>query len=197
VRQLRETAQYPVPTGHDACVNGGRDKEMKLTRPAQIAASQLIPAVRPNMLVRVHIASPDEFRGVADLYRETDYAGGVLPSDRIVVAKSDGRLLGAYRLVREHDVLVLRGMRVRAALRRQGIGTRLLDALQDIEEPCYCVPHAYLEGFYGRAGFVSLEKAEMPPFLRTRATQYRAKGLDVIVMKREPAAAGRPTRCSR
>ena len=153
MRQLRETAQYPVPTGHDACVNGGRDKEMKLTRPAQIAASQLIPAVRPNMLVRVHIASPDEFRGVADLYRETDYAGGVLPSDRIVVAKSDGRLLGAYRLVREHDVLVLRGMRVRAALRRQGIGTRLLDALQDIEEPCYCVPHAYLEGFYGRAGF--------------------------------------------
>jgi len=149
------------------------------------------------MVVRVHIASPDEISEVSELYREADYTPGVLPSDRIVVAESDGHLVGAYRLAREHDVLVLRGMRVHLGLRRQGIGIRLLDALQDIEEPCYCVPHAYLQGFYGRVGFVSLQAEEMPAFLCSRAAEYRAKGLDVVIMKREPEPAGRSTRYSR
>lgn len=153
--------------------------------------------VRPRMVVRVHIASPEEISEVSELYREAGYTPGVLPSDRIVVAESDGRLVGAYRLAREHDVLVLRGMRVHLALRRRGIGIRLLDALQDIEEPCYCVPHAYLQGFYGRVGFVSLQAEEMPAFLCSRAAEYRAEGLDVVVMKREPKAAGRSTKHSR
>jgi len=155
------------------------------------------PNVRPRVVLRVHIASPDEISEVCELYREADYTPGVLPSDRIVVAASDGHLVGAYRLAREHDVLVLRGMRVHLGLRRQGIGIRLLDALQDFEEPCYCVPHAYLQGFYGRVGVVSLQAEEMSAFLCSRAAEYRAKGLDVVIMKREPEPAGRSTRYSR
>ena len=145
------------------------------------------------MKVQVHIAGSEELQGVAEFYDETEYSGGILPSDRIVVALSDGRLVGAYRLVREHDLLVLRGMRVRASLRRQGIGVRLLHALTDFGESCYCVPHACLEGFYGHVGFALLANTETPGFLLARAAQSRGQGLDVIVMRREPATPDRTT----
>jgi N-acetylglutamate synthase-like GNAT family acetyltransferase len=142
------------------------------------------------MNARVRIALPEELDAVSELYDETQYAGGILPSDQVVVALSDGCLVGACRLAREHDVLVLRGMRVRAPLRRRGIGARLLDALKDVEETCYCVPLTSLEGFYGAAGFVRVEAGETPSFLRERASQYRARGFNVLVMRRDPSAPG-------
>jgi N-acetylglutamate synthase-like GNAT family acetyltransferase len=137
--------------------------------------------------VRVRVAAADEFGDVAEFYVETAYAGGIRPTDQVVVALSRGQLVGAYRLAREHGLLVLRGMRVRADLRRHGIGARLLDALKDVEEACYCVPHSYLSSFYGRAGFEPAQPAETPAFLRERAERYDARGLNVVVMRREPA----------
>jgi hypothetical protein len=72
------------------------------------------------------------------------------------------------------------------SLRHQGIGSQLLVALRDLDDPCTCVPYTHLETFYGRAGFVPLEEHNMPDFLRARAVEYRARGLSVLVMKREP-----------
>ena len=140
------------------------------------------------MIVRVDTAGPEELGAVAEFYCDTEYAGGILPSDRVVVATFEGRIVGVCRLARENGSLVLRGMRVGAGLRRHGIGARLLDALRDVEEACYCVPHAYLAHLYGKAGFVTVPAAEIPAFLRVRAEQYRAKGLNVVVMRREPVA---------
>jgi GNAT superfamily N-acetyltransferase len=123
-------------------------------------------------------------------YDETQYAGGLLPSDRVVVALSGKQIVGAYRLAREHDVLVLRGMRVRSQHRRQGIGVRLLDALSGLTEPCYCLPLVHLaDSLYGRAGFAALTQAETPAFPRERAAEYARRGFDVIVMRREPTAS--------
>lgn len=103
------------------------------------------------------------------------------------MAERDGEVLGVYRPAREHGVRVLRGMRVRARLRRQGIGNRLLGALRVLDERCYCVAHAHLERFYGRGGFGSVEEAKVPAFLFARLTAYRAQGLVVVVLMREPS----------
>jgi hypothetical protein len=88
------------------------------------------------------MVSSNELHEVLEPYRETDYKGGVLPSDRIVAAKSDGR---------------------------------------------FVAPTVLLEGTPWSCS-VALKAEEMPAFLRTRAGQYRAQGLDVVVMRREPAA---------
>ena len=138
------------------------------------------------MDVHIDIAGSQELDALPAFYDETEYGGGTLPSDRIVVAVSEGRLVGAYRLAREQGLLVLRGMRIRSEHRRQGIGRRLLQALTDVSEPCYCVPYAYLAHFYGQAGFVLLAEAETPGLLRARAAEYRRRGLDVVVMGRRP-----------
>jgi hypothetical protein len=118
--------------------------------------------------------------------RAADYRGDILDSDCLIVAESGDSVVGAFRLVREHGCLVLRGMRVRCDMRRQGVGLRLLGALGDLDEPCYCVPHRHLEGFYGRAGFETLSVELTPDFLAARLTDYRDRGLDVVAMRREP-----------
>ena len=134
---------------------------------------------------QVRFARSDERGIIARFLRETGYACEVLPSDALVIAVQNGRLAGAFRLAREECVLVLRGMRVREDVRRTGIGRRLLGALADLDEVCFCVPHAYLEEFYGSAGFVRLSESEMPGFLCDRSRRYGEQGLDVIVMRRE------------
>lgn len=143
-------------------------------------------ALPPPPESATRVARPDERQEIERFLRETGYAGGILASDRLVIAVWGERLAGAFRLAREEGVLVLRGMRVREDLRRKGIGRRLLGALAGLGEACFCVPHSYLDGFYGGAGFARLPETETPAFLRDRARRYREQGLDVIVMRRDP-----------
>ena len=144
------------------------------------------------METTVRIAEDVERDAVAEFLREAAYGGGVRPTDRLVVAAADSALVGAYRLARESGVLVLRGMRVREDLRHKGIGKRLLGALAQLDEACFCVPHAYLETFYGSAGFARLLAADAPAFLLARAADYGERGLEVIVMRREPKGCSAP-----
>jgi N-acetylglutamate synthase-like GNAT family acetyltransferase len=147
-------------------------------------------------------AYPGEFERIAAFYRDNGYGPAIDPADAIVVAEvaeNEGALCGAVRMCDEHDVLVLRGMRVCEGMRRQGIGTRLLQAVEPVigARECFCIAHRYLRSFYGRSGFVEIEAAEAPPFLRERRAEYgRAYGLDVIVMRRpgvtRSRADGRP-----
>jgi GNAT superfamily N-acetyltransferase len=104
------------------------------------------------------------------------------------LAERGSELVGVYRLAREQGVLVLRGMRVLQSGQRQGVGTRLLSHLRELTEPCYCVPHAHLESFYGQAGFAALREEAAPKFLVSRAAEYRAQGLNVFIMRREPGS---------
>jgi N-acetylglutamate synthase-like GNAT family acetyltransferase len=103
------------------------------------------------------------------------------------MAENQGVLCAAVRLCEEHGVLLLRGMRVCEGLRRQGIGTRLLQTIEPIvgERQCFSIPHRYLRSFYGRTGFVEIEEGAAPAFLGERCAEYRRKhGRDVIIMRR-------------
>ena len=79
-------------------------------------------------------------------------------------------------------------MRVRADLRRRGIGRQLLAAINGAlgGDECWCLPYAWLTGLYGTSGFKPVEVGEAPKFLTERHTAYRDAGLDVVIMRRHP-----------
>jgi GNAT superfamily N-acetyltransferase len=83
-------------------------------------------------------------------------------------------------------VTVLRGMRVHRDLRRSGIGRQLLDHLDQVlgNTTCYCIPFAWLTGFYGAIGFVQIETPAAPAFLSERYAVYVEQGLNMIIMRR-------------
>jgi GNAT superfamily N-acetyltransferase len=140
-------------------------------------------------MISIRFADLADRAPVSAFYRETGYEGRVRADDRLVLAERDGELVGVYRLAREHGVLVLRGMRVHASVQRQGVGARLLVPLLDLDECCYCVAHAHLDSFYGRAGFEPLADESTPAFLSERLASYRARRLDVRVLRRLPGRA--------
>ncbi|MBI2503627.1 MAG: GNAT family N-acetyltransferase [Candidatus Latescibacteria bacterium] len=116
------------------------------------------------------------------------------PGTRQVLAEEEGRIIGALRLCQEQGTLVLRGMRVQKEWQRQGVGTRLLQVANERigQRTCYCLPHPYLEGLYGRIGFEQVKPASVPRFLRLRQVEYRERGVEtlLILMKK----ASKPTR---
>jgi GNAT superfamily N-acetyltransferase len=136
--------------------------------------------------VRVRRLGPSELGRVERFYHDTDYGGGVSADDDVLVAERGEQLVGALRLCREFDVVVLRGMRVRDGFRRQGIGTALLRGAAEAvgKRVCYAIPHRYLRGFYAQVGFDEQGAADAPRELRARLEQYREWGLDAILMRR-------------
>jgi GNAT superfamily N-acetyltransferase len=141
-------------------------------------------------MIKVRIAALEELPRIEQFYRETDYGGGLRLSDTLVVAEEGGVLVGAVRLCDEFGEMVLRGMRVRRDRQRCGIGSRLLLELEHLlqDRVCYCVPHRYLFSFYGQIGFSKVAPEEAPSFLRERVEEYTRLGLDVVLMRRMPAA---------
>jgi predicted N-acetyltransferase YhbS len=86
----------------------------------------------------------------------------------------------------ESVATMLRGMQVAPAWRGRRIGRRLLRAfIPDLRgEECYCVPYTRLITFYGAVGFGVAHEEVSPPFLQERLAAYRARGLDVTLMRR-------------
>ena len=59
------------------------------------------------------------------------------------------------------------------------------------DRACFCIPHRYLQSFYGQIGFVVIDENEAPAFLQARCAKYRdAYGLDVIIMCRPSGGYG-------
>jgi hypothetical protein len=127
---------------------------------------------------------------VLRLYEAHGYTGGATADDVLFVAESLDELVGVVRRTVEHGTTMLRGMQVATAHQRRGIGTRLLwGFVADLPAgvDCLCVPYAHLVGFYGAVDFELLSEDDAPAFLRERAAGYRARGLDVVIMRRAPA----------
>src|SRR5215510_9151537 len=84
---------------------------------------------------------------------------------------------GAVRLSPENRVLVLRGMMIAPSRQRQGIGARMLSEASKLmgSQECFCLPHGWLEGFYGIIGFAKIDDHDAPPHLRERLAEGRKK----------------------
>lgn len=106
--------------------------------------------------------------------------------DTLILARQSGVLAGVVRLCQEQGHFVLRGMLVDAAMRRQGIGQHLLRAFvgQLGNHSCYALPFRHLPAFYERGGFRPCRILDAPVHLQQRYADYRAGGLDVLIMKR-------------
>ncbi len=136
----------------------------------------------------VQSAKASEIDDLATFYRITEYGGSVAPTDRVVYATEEERIIGAGRLSEEEGVLVLRGMRVLKEHRGRGVGNAILGSLvsEGSSSDCYCIPFRSLKRFYANKGFDEIEPSEAPDFLCNRVKGYRARDLDVILMRKKP-----------
>lgn len=137
--------------------------------------------------MEIHSAKASEVGDLAAFYRNTDYGGLVDPVDIVVYATEEGNIIGAGRLSEEEGTLVLRGMRVLEEHRCHGVGKAVLDLLvsEGSNRDCYCIQYRYLQQFYAAKGFVEIAPSEAPIFLRERLKKYRARGLDIILMRKK------------
>jgi GNAT superfamily N-acetyltransferase len=116
---------------------------------------------------------------IAAFYRADECRPTIRPTDVKVIAKNDGKLCGAIRLCDENNRLVLRGIRVSARMRRQGIGTQLLETAELFigDREYFCISYHYLQSLYGRIGFVVFDESEAPSFLRVEDGTIAAEAL--------------------
>jgi predicted N-acetyltransferase YhbS len=137
----------------------------------------------------ISAAKSQELTAIQAFYQLCGYGGGAKGEDVIFLARLDAEIVGAVRLCPEHEVRVLRGMQVLAKFQHQGIGTQLLQtSTQHLgNQVCYCIPWAYLGGFYQQGGFEPVLPRHVPDFLRLRFEGYLERGMQVSLMCREPA----------
>ena len=134
----------------------------------------------------VTVASTSELPEVAAFYATCGYGGGISQADTVLVSRICGQLVGVVRLCPQEGVVVLRGMQVHPAFRRQGVGSRLLSACIPFLNAgrTFCLPYTHLVSFYGGAGFGIVEPSELPAFLAARLSSYLARGQQVLAMCR-------------
>jgi N-acetylglutamate synthase-like GNAT family acetyltransferase len=118
-----------------------------------------------------------DFSNVQAFYVSVGYLGTITADCIVISAKTADAIVGAVRLAPENGLLVLRGMMVAPAYQRRGIGTRMLRQISELMSSyeCFCLPHAWLEGFYGTIGFAKIEDHDAPPHLRERLVEGRRK----------------------
>ena len=80
--------------------------------------------------IEVVVANKDELQAAQQFYELRGYGGAaIVPSDFVVLTKHNGEIVGVGRLCEEQDLLWLRGMQVKPAFQRRGVGTRILQRL--------------------------------------------------------------------
>jgi N-acetylglutamate synthase-like GNAT family acetyltransferase len=130
--------------------------------------------------------APSERPKVNAFYQLTTYKRPVSESDRVFVAEDSGMIYGAVRIESTDGVQVLRGMYMHPDYMRQGIGRKLLKAIEPSlsQTESFCIPRDHLFNFYGRAGFNVIDQHEAPSFLAKRLAGYIDEGLPVAIMHR-------------
>ncbi|HDY65206.1 MAG TPA: N-acetyltransferase [Phycisphaerae bacterium] len=143
-------------------------------------------------MVAVRQATEDDLPDVLAVYEECGYKGGVESTDTVFVAIMDGQCVGAVRLCQQHGLFVMRGMMIRKAFQRRGVGRALLaTAIEWLgNSGCYCLPYQHLRSFYEKAGFKEVVLHDLPHFLIKRLNEYRTGGLDLLAMRRKDECDG-------
>ena len=119
----------------------------------------------------------DNFSAIETFYASVGYLGLIAPSSIVIAARDGDVIVGAARIARENGILVLRGMMIAPSHQRRGLGTRMLWALDKHigRGQCFCVPHGWLQNFYGQIGFATITDDFSPSHLRERLKAGRIK----------------------
>lgn len=136
----------------------------------------------------VELLDQSRYEEARSFYKRVGYFQPVTSDAKIVAASlPGGDIAGVVRLEKENGVLVLRGMQVSPELQSAGVGLRMIKLLEEkIDSECWCMPHDWLTGFYGKVGFRRVEAEEAPEFLRERFRANVVKYPHLILMKRDP-----------
>jgi GNAT superfamily N-acetyltransferase len=133
--------------------------------------------------VVIRFAGISEYPEVLTHYKICNYNGGVEDEDIIVIA-IDEKLIGAVRICSGDGIQVLRGMQIKSAWQKKGIGSSMLKFLVDNVDMngCYCLPYKHLKSFYASIGFEEIAPQDAPVFLVERLEKYLSSGQDVVIM---------------
>jgi GNAT superfamily N-acetyltransferase len=125
-------------------------------------------------------------------YTSVGYQAPIAGDCICLSARAGDEIVGLVRLAPEAGDLWLRGMMIAPAYQRQGIGGRMLDVLSELigTRECYCLPHAWLDAFYGRIGFRIISETGVPARFAERLRLARDRGYDIILMHRPAWSAG-------
>ena len=136
-----------------------------------------------NEIIINREVDPSEVRA---FYAKCGYGGELNSSDETIVARINGKVVGATRVCSDGEFKTVRGMQILEGFQRKGIGSKLLFASEQLlnKRVAFCLPHAYLERFYAKIGFERIDIKLLPQNLKSRFNQYRDKGLKVIAMRR-------------
>ena len=137
-------------------------------------------------MIKIRREDSANFRVAQKFYSSVDYHTKIEPSDIVFSAVQGEEIVGAVRLSREFNHLVLRGMMIAPFMQRQGVGTKMLAELENCigDEDCWCLPRGWLEGFYGQIGFKRVVNETAPQHLQERVKSYLEKYPDMFIMKR-------------
>lgn len=130
---------------------------------------------------------PSRYGEAQNFYSRVGYHDPIAPESLVFAAISRPDLIGVVRLCVEEGDLLLRGMMIDQTWQRRGVGSKLVKALESAigARDCYCLPHDWLEGFYGQIGFRKISSEEAPAHLQARYQRYRNGPYPhIIVMKR-------------
>lgn len=135
-------------------------------------------------MIIVDILPKERYGEVQDFYHTVGYLKKIEEGDRIIGAISQNHIIGAARITREEGFFVLRGVQIALNFQRQGIGTRILNAVNSLIEHdiCWCIPYQWLESFYNQIGFKKVAESQAPLFLQKRIAEMRKTHSQVIMM---------------
>ena len=124
---------------------------------------------------------------VKQFYKKNGMRAQAPKGEKIYVVTLDSRIIAALRLSPIGTNHLLRSMCVASDLRKQGIGSYLLEQIQSelVNLNCYCFPYTHLESFYGSSGFVALEVESAPEAIQDKFLRYINNGKNICLMKHQ------------
>ncbi len=127
-------------------------------------------------MINIRQAHKDDLDKVVQFYHSQGYKGTeeMDGSEFTLIAEDDHRFIGVVRLVIENGIKVMRGMFIDESYRRQGIGKKFIELMNDElnGSECYCICKSHLEDFVSGAGFTKIDPADAPAHLFDRFNKY-------------------------
>jgi len=135
-------------------------------------------------------AQPEDIPAVLSLLERHGLPldGADAMGDAVVVARLDGRVVGAAGLERYADGALLRSVVVDAGAQGEGLGQRLTEAAlalaRDLGMPSVFLLTTTADGFFPRFGFERIGRDEVPEAVRQSVEFRSACPASAVVMRK-------------